>query len=428
MSVSWVGSDVSPQDRGGRAIAVAPAHAFTYRKVRLPAANARTRRRIVSEELSFSLPFPLSQCVWDYYLQPGPEAFAVVAQQSRWEGLSARWGNVSGADPEPLCYLRAALHAGVHDALIIDFGASHTTWMALSGGKIEWVRTMMRGGQVLSQVISDDSKSSLTDAEDAKRRSGTELPVVKAFLSELLDETMLPLPLTYSQVLLCGGGANLPGLRQFLHARLGVEPKPFPVPPLLSPYQHVSAFGAALSGKPGMSRLRLLAGEAGPPPSVALTRWLGVGAAASVLWVSSLELRHGALIQQRDQLRNDFRPAAAVLGVALPPSLKTPEEADKWLSDQQRFRLKVKTSSVGFVADSLARAAQALREVGDCQLNSFTFDDGKVQLEGDAGNQVKAQALRQKWLQVYPDLKQTSLRKGQGEGFHFVFEGKMPQV
>ena len=154
----WSKGSPTPLDKGGKGIAVAPSHCFTYRKIRLPAASSKIHHRIVQEELTFGLPFPLHQCSWDYYKQSGPEAFAVVAQLSRWQGLRARWGVVAGVDPEPLCYLRVALKMGIPDALIVDFGASHTTWVSLIGGRIEWVRTMMRGGQAMSQALADDSR------------------------------------------------------------------------------------------------------------------------------------------------------------------------------------------------------------------------------------------------------------------------------
>lgn len=425
VSVSWFGSGATPQDRGGRAIAVAPSHCFTYRKVRLPQGNARVHRRIVQEELTFSLPFPLHQCVWDYYLQPGPEAFAVVAQSARWQALSARWGDVSGADPEPLCYLRAALHSQVHDALIIDWGASHTTFVALNGGKIDWVRTLMRGGQAISQALADESRIPFTEAEELKRRRGTELTAVSRFLGEVLEEALLPRPLPYSQVLLCGGGAGMPGLRAYLHTQLGIEPQPFPLPPLLSPYQHVSAFGAALSGRPGQRRLQLQKQEEASP-AAALGRWLAVASAASVLWVAGLEVRHQGLLDQQKALRSRFRPTAQSLGVKLPTQLKTPAEAERWLSEQQQFRRQARATSVGAVADAFARTAQGLREVKGAHLVELTYDDGQVTLEGEADSAVKVQQLRVKWQQIFSDLKQVGDDKSVGSRRYFRFEGRLP--
>lgn len=426
VSVPWIGTGGAPVDRGGAAIAVAPSHCFTYRKVRLPQANARVHRRIVQEELTFSLPFPLHQCVWDYYLQPGPEAFAVVAPAARWQALATRWGNVQSAEPEPLCYLRAALHAGVHDALIIDWGASHTTFVALTGGKIESVRTMMRGGHAMSQILADESRIPVAEAEDLKRRRGTELPAVQTFLKELLEETLLPKPLPYSQVLLCGGGSSMPGLRAYLHSQLGIEPQPFPLPPMLSPYQHVSAFGAALAGRPGRTRMHLQT-QKEVPATTRLNTWIAVAASCLVLWIVGLEIRHEGLRNQQKQLRQQFRPTAQSMGVQIPANLKTPAEAEKWLAEQQAFRRQVRASSVGAVADAFARANQGLREVGGSHVVELIFDEGKVQLEGDAESPVQLQQLRLKWQQVFPDLRQTMNQKAAGDRFHFRYEGKMPQ-
>lgn len=428
VSVGLIGGSIIPLEKGGKPIAVAPSHCFTYRKVRLPQANAKARRRIVQEELTFGLPLPLHQCVWDFYLQAGPEAFAVVAQQGRWQSLTSRWGAVQGADPEPLCYLRAATYMQVSDALMVDFGASHTTWMAISGGKIDWVRTMMRGGQALSQKLADESRIPLGEAEDLKRRRGTEMPAIQAFLSELLEEAMLPKPLAHRRVLLCGGGASLPGLRAFLHTQLGVEPESFPMPALLSPNEHVSALGAALSGRFGQQRLHLenssviaSSGEG------SVNAWIAIAGACLGLWVAGLEIRYQGLVRQNQSLRGQFRKSASQMGVKLPETVTTPGQAEKWLAQQQKYRQGVRTRSVGFVTDGISKAAQALREVGECQLYSIVYDEGKLTLEGEAPSNLKAQQLRQKWGQVFPDLKQVKLQPGTGGRFRFEFEGGLPK-
>jgi len=428
VTVALLGSSALPLDKGGRPSTVAPSHCFTYRKIRLPQANARIRRRIVQEELSFGLPFPLHECVWDFYLQAGSEAFAVVAQQARWQQLSSRWGLVQSVDPEPLCYLRAALQAGVGDALVIDFGASHTTWVALNSGKLEWVRTMMRGGQLLTQQIADESRIPLHEAEELKRRRGTEIPTVQAFLQDLLDEVLLAKPLPFRKVLLCGGGSGMPGLRAYLHSQFGVEPEPFPLPALLSHQEHVSAYGAALSGKFGQQRVHLSSKIATPSGGGSLNAWLSVLGLSLGLWGLATEVRYQGLIQKQNDVREQFRNSASQLGVVLPPTLKTPQQAEKWLIEQQQFRTRVRTRSVGFVADTLARAAQGLREVGDCQLYTLIFDDGKVTLEGDAGSHLKAQQLRQKWQQTFPDLRQINVQKSVGDRFRFHFESGMPKT
>lgn len=427
VSLGLIGGSAIPLDKGGRPVAVAPSHCFTYRKVRLPQANAKTCRRIVQEELTFGLPLPLHQCVWDYYLQSGPEAFAVVAQQSRWQELSSRWGAVQGADPEPLCYLRVALHMHIPDALIVDFGASHTTWVSIAAGKIDWVRTMMRGGQAMSQQLADQARVSLGEAEDLKRRRGTELPEVKAFLGELLEEALLPKPLTQRRVLLCGGGSNLPGLRAYLHSQLGIEPEPFPMPALLSPNEHVSALGAALSARFGQQRM-LLQSSAPTSTEGNLNSWLAVGFAALGLWIVGLEIRHRGLSQEQANLRGQFRTSAAALGVNLPANLDSPIQAEKWLAQQATFRQSVRSRSVATVTDGISRAAQALREIQDCSLYSITYDEGKLILEGDAPSNLKAQQLRQKWSQIFPGLQQKKLQPGQGSRFRFEFEGGLPKV
>ena len=198
------------------------------------------------------------------------------------------------------------------------------------------------------------------------------------------------------------------------------------MPPLLSSSEHVSALGAALSGRLGQQRLHLQNVEVSPSEG-SLNAWLAVAGACLVLWVTGSEIRYQGFSQQQRELRGQFRRTAAQMGVILPDSLTTPAQAEKWLAQQQTFRLGVRGRSVGFVADGLAKAAQGLREIGDCQLYSITYDEGKLKLEGEAPSNLKAQQLRQKWAQIFPDLVQKPLQSGAGGRFRFEFESAMPK-
>ncbi|MEW6284344.1 MAG: pilus assembly protein PilM, partial [Candidatus Eremiobacterota bacterium] len=220
-----------------RSTASVPSDLCTFRRVPLPPAGREVRRRVLREELSFSLPFSLDEAAWDWTDQGG-QAWVVVAPLERLGRLRREVGDTASLDAEPLTYLRAALAAGVESALVIDLGASRTTFCGIQDGHLEWVRVMMRGGINLTAQIASRTGMTHPDAERRKCERGMELSECRQMLDEMLEEAFLPSPLPYQKVLLCGGGARMPGLTVHLGEKLGVQPELFPLPDSLSPYSH----------------------------------------------------------------------------------------------------------------------------------------------------------------------------------------------
>jgi hypothetical protein len=416
---------------GGRQTAVVPADVLTYRRVPLPPASRSVCRRVVQEELAYSLPFPLEQSSWDFAGRAGGQALVVVAPQERLSGIQRLAGVNTTLDAEPLAYLRAATFCGVHNALIIDLGATKTTLCAVVEQQIEWVRVMMRGGRQITSHLAQENGITQEQAEDLKRRKGCELGVCQNFVAELLEEAMINKTTPFEQVLLCGGGAAMLGLKSFLSLRLGIEPQTFPLPPPLSAYQHVSAFGAALAERPGQPRVRLMVGSSENAKVGGVDPWIFLGvvwAIAILLGIFDIETRIGTLRKRQVQAKNEL---VQVLSPWVPGIEK---ERDKLTAAAMVDRLKSsiearkaqRQQSVRYISDTFARMATALRENPKAEIRNFSYEEGKVVISGEVSSLQQAEAFRERLSKIFPDLQQTSTRAGVPGRYNYQFEGKMP--
>ena len=229
----------------------------TFRRLFLPRASKSVRQQIITEELSYSLPFPLTEAHYGA-VEMGEEAWVTVASDSVVRPIRVHYPKAK-LEAEPLCYLRAAKAAGVQQALVVDFGATKTVFCGVENGQVGTVRVLLRGGEALTEEISRESGLSREEAELRKREDGTENATVRRFFHELVEEALLPSPMPYRRVLLCGGGSATQGLLRLLSQIWGndVDVEPFPLPGMLLPTDHVVAYGAALAGRPYAVRLRM---------------------------------------------------------------------------------------------------------------------------------------------------------------------------
>lgn len=414
---------------GGPKVVAVASDVLTYRRVPLPKASKAVCRRVIQEELAYSLPFPLHQVCWDYVGQSGQAALVMVTPNERL-GNYQRMAGSATLDAEPLAYLRAARYCGVHNALLIDFGASKTTFCCIVAGQLEWVRVLLRGGRQLTQALATDNQMALEPAEELKRKRGCEVSTVQTFVGELLEEAMLDRHGSFEQIFLIGGGSALPGLKSFLSLRLGKEPQTFPLPPSLSATAHVTAFGAALALRWGQPRLHLAANQAEDSSNGGgLGGWL----AASALWLGALgalgvagELEHRRLLREHKELRQDLiRTVQPVLPKA--DSIASGNITSA-LKENVDLRKSVRQESPHFMNESLGRIAGALREMPQVEIRSIVYNQNRIQLEGEVNSPQEAEKLRERLGKIFTELQQTKLRPGESNHFIYKFEGKMPNL
>ncbi len=182
---------------------------------------------------------------------------------------------------ESQAIVRALLNSGEGAApiIFIDFGQTKTSFIIFAGNSIRFTSSISFSSRHLTEAISDTLGISFYEAEKLKIKYGliTEqkknyniTKIVSPVLNELIDQIKKYMNFYYGhtshgyfssdnkigKIILCGGGANLQGLPDFLYKELKIPvelgnplinivvPKRFQVNPLFS--QKISSFTTAL--------------------------------------------------------------------------------------------------------------------------------------------------------------------------------------
>ena len=146
---------------------------------------------------------------------------------------------------ECLAIVRALIkkEATTRPLLIIDFGATRTSFIIFSGRSLRFTSTIPISSYALTENIAKNLKVSLKKAEVMKKKYGligkkeisdSIIPALTDLVEQIkthLDYYHSHLPKSQIQrdgkrlekILLCGGGANLKGLVEFLATNLKVE-------------------------------------------------------------------------------------------------------------------------------------------------------------------------------------------------------------
>jgi len=403
-----------------------PSSGLTFRRMFLPRASKAIRQQVITEELSYSLPFPLTEAHYGA-VEMGEEAWVTVAADAVVHPMRDLYPKAQ-LEAEPLCYLRAARAAGIQQALVVDFGASKTVFCGVENGQVGTVRVLLRGGEALTEEIANETGLSVDEAELKKREEGTEHPTVRRFFQELLEEALLPSPLPYRRVLICGGGAATQGLLHLLSQLWGsdVDVEPFPLPGLLQPTDHVVAYGAALAGRPKAMRLQMqhsfqYAASSGEKLSLAPLIFTGLLIA---LMIAGIETRLSGAEQKRTELR-------ASLNEALVQVLADPETlSEKDIVSQLRARLEEQRNtarnSPARIMNTLGQISSAVTGQEEAELFSTIFEDNLLKLEGRA-TLKQAEEIRAGIGKVLVDAEQVKTRPNKDDLFLFMIEGKLPQ-
>ena len=404
-----------------------PSSGLTFRHLFLPKASKAIRQQVITEELSYSLPFPLAEAHYGS-VEKGEEAWVTIASDAVVKPVQDLYPKAH-LEAEPLCYLRAAKAAGIQQALVVDFGASKTVFCGIENGGVGTVRVLLRGGDTLTEKLSDELGISLHDAEILKRDEGTEHPTIKRFFQELLEEALLPSPFPYQRVLICGGGSACQGLLGLLTKTWGkdVDAEPFPLPGRLMPTDHVVAYGAALAGRIKATRLQMnhsfhqVTGSTSPlhlTPLFFTVLLMG-------LMVFGLETRFSSASAQKQELRGDINEA-------LKPFLEKASAIDenqimKQLHAQLEEQRESSTGSPTRVMNTLGRTSKAITAKKDAQVFSVIYEDQILKLEGRASSLNQSEDIRRTLEDVLVDVEQVKTRPNSDSTFTFQIEGKLPE-
>lgn len=405
-----------------------PSSGLTFRRLFLPRASRSVRQQVIAEELSYSLPFPLAEAHYGA-VESTDDAWVTVAADSVVQPVRDLYPKFE-LEAEPLCYLRAAKMASITHALVVDFGATKTVFCGIENGQVGTVRVMLRGGEALTEELAKEMGLNPDDAELRKRDQGTELPAVRKFFQELIEEALLPSPLPYRRVLICGGGSATPGLLRLLSGIWGndVDVEPFPLPGLLMPTDHVVAFGAALAGRPKAVKLKMqhTFDHAGGGMSSGLSLAPVVMTALMMaLMVAGLETRTAGANHREAELRATLIEAVKPV---VPEVAKDDGKGDlvKKLHAKLDEQRELMRSTPAILMNTLGESANSITSKKNAKLTSVLFEDQKLRLEGRAKDLSQSEQIKSSLEKVLQKVEQVKSRPISG-GFLFQIEGELPQ-
>ncbi len=235
--------------------AIAGQSVFT-RFVKLPSVDAEKVERIISFEAQQNVPFPIEEVVWDYQLVGGgaEEQIQVVLVAIKSdlldeinESVEATGLRTMVVDVAPMA-LYNAFRFNYSDlsgcSLLVDLGARTTNLLFIEPGKI-FSRSVPIGGGSITAAIAKEFGEPLSAGEFRKKRDGfvslggayaEPYDVDVAHVSKIVRSTMTRLHAEVmrsishyraqqqgaapARVLLCGGSASMPYMREFFHEKL----------------------------------------------------------------------------------------------------------------------------------------------------------------------------------------------------------------
>ena len=444
----------------GPVITNVSADKLTYRRVKIPFAGREVQSNVVGEELQYSLPFSCHSATWDW-VAADEWASVMVAFNSDIKALRSKVGKRVSLDAEPLSLLRACLESKCREALIFDFGASHTTICAIKDGALDWVKVSLRGGNALNERLAKAHEFEEEQAEEHKRAVGCADPVCQQWLEEIVNSCVLELPLRYEKVFICGGGAAMPLLRETLQEKLapsgandsasagasvsdlagtgesdhdysefGVKVELFPLPQPLNAYEHVMAYGAALAGKPRRPKIQLSPVERESAGSIKLVYAFWI-IALLILGTCDLELRHATLVnaqaQHRQVIATAIEEQAPDLKGIDPEKLS--EEVEKRLAHSQYVSLNSPTNYLATMG-ALSKVISNMQGIEVRNLDFHADNSGKntvLSIDGLADSAALVEELRSSYDKVLVKAELLESRAGANNTTRYCIEGQLRQ-
>lgn len=296
--------NITKKTKPNKVIATLPSNFLTFRSLNVPFSERRKINEIIKTELAQSLLF-FEDAIWKFSHIQDKNVFVTIARKSDIEKfLKMLPEKPNILEAEPYALARLALITENPNSLIIDWGASKTVFCGIKNKHLNFCRVILKGGNNLTQEITNKNIIHLEKAEISKRERGTNLPQVTNFLEEILDLACLPSQFTYDNILLTGGGANLPGLEKFLADRFKVKVSKLSLPDNL-PNSQAVAIGAGLKDVAGEHGVNLL------PQTLADSRpykkWLIAASLILLIFSLDVKLKEVLLNKEYKALTNNMK-------------------------------------------------------------------------------------------------------------------------
>lgn len=230
------------------------------RNVRIPKMPEATLRKSIRYEASRYVPSSVEESYIEFEilgdLDDGQMDVLIVAAprdvvESRIRACNLAGLEVEGVDVEPFAAYRSLVEADdLHDwsertFAIVDLGAATANLSVITRGQFAMTRSMPNGSQILTDALKNYFKLSDEDAESGKGQldltlllndnpqENPPLRVVQPHVDDLVREIRRSLNYFQSQqgdsaksvegLLVFGGGAQMPGITEYIAKRLSLE-------------------------------------------------------------------------------------------------------------------------------------------------------------------------------------------------------------
>lgn len=223
-----------------------PGHLISTRIISLPFKDKWKIAKVVSFELEGQTPFETDDLIVDYHIisrdPAGSNLLVAAVEKKRLRdlletlkeiGLEPR---VVGVDSLALFNISRYFLNEQGDTAIIDIGAAKTSICLISDGKIKGARTILLGGDLITEAIRDRLSLDPDEAEKVKQGAGDgektrkEIsdiirPPLQTIITEIektlhvLEEGKID---KITGIYLCGGGAKLSGMKESILQQLGI--------------------------------------------------------------------------------------------------------------------------------------------------------------------------------------------------------------
>lgn len=415
----WGSMSVVPAGgRPAQVILSASAARLTFRALSFPFSDRRRLEVMVAQELEHSLGFPPGEAAWDFVARPpaadGDNVYVVACKQS---DLGAVMSAVSDETPtvvdaEPYAYQRVLALAGVADALVADFGATHTTFCRISGGHIDYIRVLLRGGNDLDSGIARRQGGTPSSARILKEDKGIALAEVREFFDRVVSDALLPAEPPTVPIYLTGGGARTRGLTDWLSNKLARPVLLMPVPEGVDPSRDVVALGMALWGAKNAEGVNLYR----PLETRSYARPIAILLILMVAFITAdLGIRQYVLQRQlqkvEDAVRLVCRNAAGVQSLG---ELQSIVEARKPKSSGLDLEELVRQVA-GAVKEAQKKEAE-----GELKVTHVTFNGTQVKMEGSAKAFPPIDALKSAMASRFPSVDVSTVNSPGGVTFTLV--------
>jgi type IV pilus assembly protein PilM len=229
-------------------VSAIPAQATFVRNLQLPFRDARKIREVLKFEIEPHIPYPVEDVIVDFAMirnvdSGGCEVLAAAVSKKAMAD-HVRILDLAGLAPavvdweifgELNSYLTWRPLAQSHPVVLVNLGASKTTVKIIQDGSIRFTRSIVRGGNALTESIRQRFTLTSAQAEamklsDRDRDRSSIAESVETFLGVLakeIDHTLLAYNTRAGEepvreVVLLGGGAALPEAVPFFEARYGL--------------------------------------------------------------------------------------------------------------------------------------------------------------------------------------------------------------